>query len=56
MVKELLRGFLHGDWLDRLDFSTLEKVVSSFVTDDLRERHSDVIWRLRLRGERGGWL
>jgi len=56
MVEELLRGFLTGDWIERLDFSSLERVPSSFVSADLRERHSDVIWRVRLAGKRGGWI
>jgi putative YhgA-like transposase len=56
MVEELLRGFLHGDWIQRLDFSTLERVSNSFVSDDLRERHSDLIWRLRLRGDEKRWV
>ena len=51
LLEELLRGFLPGDWTNRLDFTTLERVGNSFVSADLRERHSDVIWRLRLRGE-----
>ncbi len=56
MVKGLLRGFVHGDWIERLDFSTLERVGNSFVSADLRERHSDLIWRLRLRGDKDGWI
>jgi Putative transposase, YhgA-like/Domain of unknown function (DUF4351) len=56
MVKELIRGFLSGDWIERLDFSTLEKIGNTFVSDDLRERHSDVIWRLRLKGEEADWV
>ncbi|HEX6902639.1 MAG TPA: Rpn family recombination-promoting nuclease/putative transposase [Thermoanaerobaculia bacterium] len=54
-VEHLLRGFLREDWADRLDFSSLERVGNSFVSDDLRERHSDVIWRLRFQGK-GQWL
>jgi hypothetical protein len=60
MVQELMQGFLDGDWLERLDFSTLERVGNSFVSEDLRERLSDLIWRLRLRGEgegeEAGWV
>ena len=55
-VEALLHGFLREDWADRLDFSTLERVGNSFVSDDLRERHSDVIWRLRFRDGEKGWL
>ncbi len=55
MVQQLLEGFVPGEWLERLDFSSLEPVPSSFVSTDHRQRHSDVIWRLRSRtGER--WL
>jgi hypothetical protein len=55
-VEELLRGFLQEDWTGRLDFSTLERVGNSFVSDDLRERHGDLIWRLRFAGETDGWF
>jgi putative YhgA-like transposase len=56
MVEKLLQGFLHGDWIDSLDFSTLERVGNGFVSDDLRERHSDLIWRVRLRGDGARWV
>jgi len=56
VVEELIRGFLREDWTAKLDFSTLERVPSSFVSDDLRERHSDVIWRLRFKGENRDWF
>ena len=56
LLEDLLRGFLPEDWTGRLDFTTLERVGNSFVSADLRERHSDVIWRLRLRGEGEGWV
>jgi hypothetical protein len=55
-VEELLRGFLPADWTGRLDFSTLERVGNSFVSDDLRERHGDLIWRLRFEGEGESWF
>jgi len=47
MVKDLITGFIHQDWVKELDFDTLESVKSSFITDDLREREDDVIWRVR---------
>ena len=52
-VEDLLRGFLRTEWVDNLDFSTLEKVANSFISDDLRERRSDVIWRVRWANEEG---
>jgi hypothetical protein len=53
MVQDLLQGFVHEDWVRQADFSTLERVSGSYVSDDLREREDDVIWRVRLGPE---WL
>jgi predicted transposase YdaD len=47
MVRDLLRGFVPGAWIEELDFSTLEKCSGSYVSDDLRDRADDVIWRVR---------
>jgi predicted transposase YdaD len=47
MVADLLRGFVHEDWVQHLDFGSLEKVSGTYVADDLREREDDVIWRVR---------
>ena len=49
MVEDLVRGFLGEDWLARLDFSTLERVNASYVSDGLDRREADVVWRLRCR-------
>lgn len=49
MVESLLRDFVPEDFVGDLDFSTLERCSGSYVTDDLRERHEDIIWRLRWR-------
>jgi hypothetical protein len=47
MVEDLLRGFVREDWVKQLDFTTLEKLGNSYVTDELRHRCDDVIWRER---------
>ena len=47
MVADLLRGFVREEWVNELDFSTLEKDNGSYITDDLRERCDDIIWRVR---------
>lgn len=54
MVADLLRDFVHEDWVRDLDFSTLEMVPGSYVTRKLRRRESDVVWRVR-RGQ-DPWL
>ena len=47
IITDLLQGFVHEDWVAELDFSTLEKVSGSYVSDDLRAREDDVIWRVK---------
>src|SRR5436305_7702664 len=54
MVADLLRGFIREEWVEQLDFSTLEKVSSGFVSDAYRHRESDVVWRVRWGRDR--WL
>jgi len=51
MVRDLLVGFVRDDWLAQVDFASLEKVSGTYVSDDLRERADDVVWRVRW-GER----
>jgi predicted transposase/invertase (TIGR01784 family) len=47
MVRDLLTGFVKEAWVEQLDFSTLEKVSGSYVSDELRDREDDIIWRVR---------
>ena len=49
MVEDLLRGFAAPEWSDALDFTTLEKLPAEYVSDDLRRRHGDLVWRLRFQ-------
>ena len=50
MVEDLVRGFAGGAWLAGADFTSLERLSSEYVSDELRRRHGDVVWRLRLGG------
>ncbi|MBF0414743.1 MAG: Rpn family recombination-promoting nuclease/putative transposase [Magnetococcales bacterium] len=50
MVQDLLLGFVHEEWVAGLDFSTLEKVNSVYVTDDFRKRIDDLVWKIRWQG------
>ena len=47
VVIDLLQGFVHEDWVDKLDFNTLEKVSGSYISDDLRAREDDIIWKVK---------
>lgn len=51
LVRDLVLGFIPDEWLHSLDYGTLEKVPGSYVTDDLRHRTDDVIWRVKAEGE-----
>ena len=47
MVRELLETFVAGDWLTQVDFDTLERVSDGYISDDLRARADDIVWRIR---------
>ena len=49
-VADFLRGFVNEDWVREIDLSTLERVDGTYVSDDLRSRESDVVWRVSWRG------
>jgi Putative transposase, YhgA-like/Domain of unknown function (DUF4351) len=49
-VECLVRGFVPGDWVEQLDFGTLEAVREGHPRDSIGMRSNDVIWRLRWRG------
>ena len=53
LVRDLFMGFVEEEWVFDLDFSTLNIVSDSYVSDDLRDREDDIIWRVRFKGE---WL
>ena len=52
-VADLLRGFA-GKLARHLDFSTLERLPASFVTEHLGQRHADMLWKIQTAD--GSWL
>ena len=52
MVESLLLDFLPQDFVKYFDFKTLTPARASFVRDDMKQLHSDVIWQLNWRGRR----
>ena len=54
MVHDLLSGFAARDWSAELDLGSLTPLPASYVSHDLRQRHGDLVWRLRFKDER--WL
>ena len=53
MVKDLLLNFFAQDWVYELDFTTLQRLNTAYVTENLRERESDVIWKVQWQDQ---WL
>ena len=55
MVRDLLVGYVSGEWIDEADFTTLERINASYVSATLKQRHDDVVWRVKLK-ERWLWV
>lgn len=51
LVRDLIIGFVPDEWLHSLDYTTLEKIPGSYITEDLRSRADDVVWRVKVGGE-----
>jgi predicted transposase/invertase (TIGR01784 family) len=47
LLRELLESFVHEGFIHDLDFSTLKRVDKSYVTEEFRERESDLIHEIR---------
>ncbi|WP_313053334.1 Rpn family recombination-promoting nuclease/putative transposase [Pseudomonas lopnurensis] len=47
MVADLLRGYVHQSWVEHLDFASLERADGHYVTEDLRGREDDLVWRVK---------
>lgn len=47
MVEDLVREFVPEAWVERLDFSTLERVNASYVSKRMKRREGDMVWKLR---------
>ena len=52
-VADTLRA-VAGDLSRHLDFTTLERMPASFVTEHLGQRQADMLWRIGTT--RGGWV
>ena len=50
LVRDLIMGFIPDDWLQSLDYSTLEKVPGSYITEDFKQREDDIVWRVKVGG------
>ena len=51
MVERLMTSFVHESFVRHLDFSSMERLDKSFVTQDFQEKESDIIWKLRYQNK-----
>jgi len=51
IFRQLIETFVDAPWVKEADFSRCEPVDKSFVADDYRQRESDLLYRIALRGE-----
>ena len=52
IAQDLLRAFVvpTGDWpVEEVNFATLNKLSTEYISDELLKRHGDNVWRMRLR-------
>ena len=57
MVQDLLQRYVGGEWLNQLDFKTLELVPAHYVdVKTLADRENDVVWRLRYGADEDDWF
>jgi len=48
LLKELLESFVPEAWVSQVDYTRAETVETSFITDDFKQKESDLIWKLPL--------
>lgn len=48
LVRELLRAFLPQTWVLQLDVTAFERISASYVSDGGQQRHSDLVWRIKV--------
>ena len=46
MVASLLRDLIPEKFVEELDFSSLELFPTAHISDDLKERREDIVWRV----------
>ncbi|WP_397475871.1 Rpn family recombination-promoting nuclease/putative transposase [Pusillimonas sp.] len=47
VVRALFQGIVDAPWLDLFDWSSLQALPTDYISDELRQRQGDIVWRLR---------
>lgn len=51
IVEDLLRSFVHEDFVHELDFTSLKKLNTKFVPVSGHSRHEDIVYEIKSRGQ-----
>ncbi|MDR0716676.1 MAG: Rpn family recombination-promoting nuclease/putative transposase, partial [Azoarcus sp.] len=51
LVRDLLRGYVPGKWLERADYASLKRINASYVARSDKQRHDDMVWRINIGGQ-----
>jgi predicted transposase/invertase (TIGR01784 family) len=51
IVRQLLTSFVHEEWVNLIDYNTLQRIDKSFITDEFAGRESDLIYRASFKGK-----
>lgn len=51
MIRDLIKGFFNQKWTKDLDFTTLSRYNSNFVSEKLRKREADIIWKIKWKDQ-----
>lgn len=52
LFKELLKTFVKLDWIEKIDFETIENVSTKFISESYKRRESDIIYKVKLIDEK----
>lgn len=50
-VRQLLTGFVNEEWINDIEYGTLERIDKSFISDEFSERESDLIYKVKFKGK-----
>jgi predicted transposase/invertase (TIGR01784 family) len=51
LVRQLLTSFVNEDWINSIEYDTLEKIDKSFISDEFAEKESDLIYKAKFKGQ-----
>ena len=47
LMKQLIKGFVNKKWINEIDFRTLKKEPTNFLSEDLKEFRKDLLWSVK---------